>query len=189
MIGDFSFRTQGRADILFSHFLKLPFSANAEIAHELIIRTLRLNCLTDAYADLWEEHTGLVWTPDVPLRSDLERRQALVENDALVAIALGVSADELSTVYRTQFPVLRSYDNGTSRSNDYVYDANGRVVPAAVRQRWAKKGDAISIEERTAVHPGSGVTYVYEFPFARRDREADLRAAYASFESLLENLE
>ena len=37
---------------------------------------------------------------------------------------LGVTADQLCTIYRTQFAVLYGYDH-----KDYVYDANGRLVP------------------------------------------------------------
>lgn len=51
---------------------------------------------------------------------------------------------------------------------------------------WRKKGDAITQEERTAVHPGSGVAYEYELPFVTLDREADMRQAYAHFEKILE---
>ena len=90
-----------------------------------------------------------------------------------------LTADELCTIYRTQFPVLYGYDR-----NVYFYDANGRLVPNSVLTVWRKKGDAISEEERTATNP-SGNTYVYELPFVTLDREADMRQAYAHFEKVL----
>src|SRR5699024_6435931 len=103
---------------------------------------------------------GAEWTPDVPLRRDSDRRQALLEIDALVALSLGITADELVTIYRTQFPVLYGYDHGK-----YLYDANGRLVPTSLQPTWRTKGDSMTVEERTAVHPGSGVAYTYELPF------------------------
>ena len=123
------------------------------------MRTLRLNCVTDAYADLWrdvyhEEFTadqwasgrpranrpllGAVapeWTATTPLRIAEDRRQALVEIDALVALMLGVTADQLCTIYRTQFAVLYGYDHSS-----YVYDANGRLVPNEVLSVWRHEG-------------------------------------------------
>jgi len=93
---------------------------------------------------------------------------------------LGVDIDDLCTIYRTQFAVLHGYDQ-----HDYTYDANGRLVPNSVLSVWRKKGDAITEEERTAVHPGSGIAYTYELPFGTLDREADLRTAYAEFERRL----
>ncbi|MEK8226477.1 hypothetical protein NKG05_10960 [Oerskovia sp. M15] len=163
-----------------------------------------MNCLTDAYADLWAEcfapaftedsWTGLPersgwvdlgdvkpkWTPETPLRRAEDRRQALLEIDALVALSLGLTADELCTTYRTQFPVLYGYD----RNRDH-YDANGRIVPNSVITVWRSKGDRISETERTATHPGSGVEHVYELPFETLDREKDMRIAYAEFERRL----
>jgi len=120
------------------------------------------------------------WTADVPLRRAVDRRNAQVEIDALVALMLGVPIDDLCTIYRTQFAVLHGYDQ-----HDYTYDANGRLVPNSVLSVWRKKGDAITEEERTAVHPGSGIAYTYELPFGTLDREADLRTAYAEFERRL----
>ena len=35
------------------------------------------------------------------------------------------------------------------------------------------------------MHPQSGATYTFEYPFAVLDREADLRAAYAHYAPLL----
>jgi hypothetical protein len=84
---------------------------------------------------------------------------------------LGVTADELATIYRTQFAVLHGYDQ-----NDYIYDANGRLVPTQVRQLWRKKGDKLTDEERTSTHP-AGTVYTYELPFAPRDREAEFHLA------------
>ena len=110
----------------------------------------------------------------------LDRRNVLVEIDALVALMLGVSIDDLCTIYRTQFAVLYGYDHW-----EYTYDANGRLVPNSVLTVWRKKGDAITEDERKAVHPGSGVEYTYELPFGTLDREADMRTAYAEFERRL----
>lgn len=121
-----------------------------------------------------------IWTPAVPLRRASDRRQALVEIDAIAALMLGITADELCTIYRTQFAVLYGYDRNT-----YFYDANGRLVPNAVLTMWRKKGDAVTEDERTATN-SSGNTYTYEFPFVTLDREADMRQAYAHFERVLE---
>ena len=120
-----------------------------------------------------------MWTPQTPLRLAADRRQALVEIDALVALMLGLTADELCTIYRTQFAVLYGYDR-----NVYFYDANGRLVPNSCPDRLAEEGRPDHRDERTATNQ-AGNTYTYELPFVTLDREADMRQAYAEFERRL----
>ena len=148
LISDFLVRTFAKQDIRLPSVNRLPLITRHPLRAELILRVLRLNCVTSAYASLWGDvyndefinisWTGGLkranrpalgritreWTDDTPLRIAEDRRQALVEIDALVALMLGVTVDQLCTIYRTQFAVLYGYDH-----KEYVYDANGRLVP------------------------------------------------------------
>ncbi len=149
------------------------------------------------------------WTWDTPLRTDYERRQALVEIDVLTAMALGMSLEQLKTIYRIQFPVLRSYEADT------WYDANGRIVFTNNRSLtgvgfsrpefenagavtplvrgdapWdgiMKNAPAGYVFSRTITDdtmPGGPVerTIEYVAPFDRCDREQDYETAWAYFE-------
>ncbi|MGF9755066.1 hypothetical protein AAII07_07675 [Microvirga sp. 0TCS3.31] len=204
MISDFMIRIAPKADILFSSVERLPAVDDSEpIASEIVLRTLRLNCLTEAYSRLWRdcydpvfldcawatdrafpgvESLGEIspeWTRQAPLRTAVGRRQAQLEVDVLVAKFLNVSADELCALYRSQFPAMYKFDRTVN-----FFDANGRLVPNSVLTVWRKKSDRITDQERTATNP-SGNTYVYELPYQTLDREADMRQAYAHFERIL----
>ncbi|RAV33819.1 Eco57I restriction-modification methylase domain-containing protein [Corynebacterium heidelbergense] len=176
-LADFFFRSTGMGHISAPEFTNLPLGTENALWPTAARNYLRLNCLTRAYAPLWEQITGEQWTPETPLRNARERWHAQNEIDAIVALSLGVTADELCMIYRTQFPVMRRYDQ------EDLYDANGRKVPKAIARDHTKlaPGEELSDQQRTWTHPQSGVTYTFHYPFQPLDREADLRAAYARF--------
>jgi hypothetical protein len=200
LISDYAVRAAPKSGIYLPTINRLPILIDHPLRPAILLRVLRLNCVVEMYDRLWEEAFSDVfwtdkwaggrprsnrpgldavtqrWSADTPLRIAEDRRQALVEIDALVALMLGVTADQLCTVYRTQFPVLHDHDHW-----DYVYDARGRLVPNEVLSVWRKMGDKITGAERTATNQ-AGHTYIYELPFTLLDREADMRTAYAEFE-------
>ncbi|AKK12015.1 hypothetical protein CUTER_10240 [Corynebacterium uterequi] len=179
LLADFFVRSTGSGHIFNSNVLGLPtVSRNNDAAARLY---LRLNCLTEAYAPLWERITGELWTPDTPLRIARDRWHAQNEIDAIVALSLGVTADELCMIYRTQFPVMRRYDT------EDLYDAHGRKVPKEVAKLQAKLDPSgeLTVAQRTWTHPQSGASYTFDYPFAPLDREADLRACYAHYADCL----
>lgn len=159
--------------------LPLPDRSQRLLTSGLIRRAAKLVCISKDFAELWNEVFGTTWTSESPTRSAEQRRRLQIEIDALVAIGLEITADELCTIYRTQFPVLRSYEQ-----ND-LYDVNGRKVPGEMNKLYRQYGEDLSVEERTWVHPQSNVEYVFEFPFQSFDREEDMRTAYAYFERKL----
>jgi hypothetical protein len=202
LVADYLVRSVPKGDIRQPVIERLP-APDGPLNDLLGLRALRLNAVTAAYGQLWtecfEDHfledgwaggidypgrpqlgaVGPMWDETIPLRREADRRQALVEVDALVALALGLTADELCTVYRTQFPVLYAYEQ-----ND-LFDANGRKVPGDMNRSYRKNGGNLSIEDRTWTHPQSGAEYLFEFPFRSFDREEDMQKAYAYFSSKL----
>ncbi|MDT9312027.1 Eco57I restriction-modification methylase domain-containing protein [Arthrospira platensis] len=214
---DFFIKTTGKAN--FRQELSSLFAC-PEVMLSAYIRTLALNCLTVYYGELWEEcweegyreerwtkgedprlnqnffgNLTPEWQRNNALRSDYERRQALVEIDVLAAMSLGLTLEELITLYRVQFPVMQQYEKET------YYDMNGRIVFTSSkgltgvglpRQGNAKK-EIIGWEDIKDLESGiievtvtddtlpQGPTtrkIAYEAPFILCDRIEDYRTAW-----------
>ncbi|MGH4015557.1 MAG: Eco57I restriction-modification methylase domain-containing protein [Pseudonocardiaceae bacterium] len=181
---DFFVKVSGSTELNQSVVQRFPHPRDHPLIPELTLRALRLNCLTVDYAPLWEEllfdpawqrdswtreipsrplgDMTPQWTMTTPLRRDAERRQALVEIDALAAVMLGITAEELCAIYRTQFGVLRKYERVMQ------FDANGRQVPKEVLKDLEQLGSRADLGR-------------YELPFTGVDREAEMTIAHDEF--------
>lgn len=181
IVHDFFVRNSPKSHILFSTFERLPVNVGFLLKSEISIRVLKLNSLTTDYAQIWKDISGEPWTVSSPTRIASERRKLQIDIDVLTGLSLGLSVDELCTIYRTQFPVLRGYEERD------MYDSNGRKLPRAISKLYRNVGDDdLIIAERRWTHPQSGVEYTFELPFRSFDREEDMRAAYTKFSTMLE---
>lgn len=210
---DFLVRSIGKMDIHSSTLQIFPVPETC-LAPEIRLRGLMLNCLTKPYADLWrscwnKSYTSMSWAKDdprltadtftsltdewdwhTPLRTDYERRQALVELDVLASMALGITLDELIDIYRLTFTVLSGYEDDT------WYDANGRIVfskknygdltfkrPDFEKIKNAPAGKVFTRTIMDDTQPGGPHerTIEYVAPFDKCDRVEDYKTAWKFF--------
>jgi hypothetical protein len=203
---DYLLRITGRSHLQVAEAKKMPYADPTHpLSGPLLLRTLRLNCLTNAYASLWTElydktwpgyedwavkWPGLAplasgikkeWEYGTPLRTEHERRAALVEIDALVAAWLGMSADELIAIHKARYAIL------ADRESRMWFDANGRQLaqdPYAHGHGQTKEHyeHFLAFQKKERHEPPEG----YTAPFYKADREKEMREAHAHFSARLQ---
>ncbi|MFE0142392.1 DNA methyltransferase [[Kitasatospora] papulosa] len=203
---DYLLRITGRSDLRVAEAHKMPYADPAHpLAGSLLLRTLRLNCLTDAYAPLWTElydmtwpgyedwavkwpnlvplasGIGKSWEYGTPVRTEYERRAALVEIDALVAVWLGMSADELIAIRKARYALL------VDREAHMWFDGCGRRLardPHAHGHGQTKEHyeHLLAYQKKERPDPPEG----YTAPFYKANREKEMREAHAYFSARLQ---
>lgn len=171
LVWDFFVKLSGRNN-LHQMLDEYPIIPDGKWMPKIILRTLGLNCLTTQYAELWNSNFSneyisdswfsnsvilnqdyfsnlqSTWDYKFALRTDFERRQALLEIDVLVSVALGISLEELVTIYSVQFPVMKQYGEET------YYDNAGRIIFTPSKglpgigfpRKAGKKDDPVTIQ-------------------------------------------
>jgi hypothetical protein len=209
---DFLVKTTGKANLRDELVSLFPF---IQPTPALIARALVLNALTSHYSGLWNdswdyeyrEQTWLgndtrldvnfwpnltpEWTRHCALRTDFARRWALVELDVLAARAVGLTLEELQTIYRIQFPVLRQNEADT------WYDQRGRIIFTArtdsgglERAEW---NEVRALQSGTVKRTVTDTTLptgpvereiIYHAPFTKCDRETDYATVWCKLDEL-----
>lgn len=212
---DFLVKVIGKQNLNLDSSSSFPILAPGVLRGAIILRALKLNCITENYAALlnrfsdddisfeeWAKKDERLnadkmkwncrWDESFALRTDYERRQALLEIDVLTAMALGFTLKDLITIYRIQFPVMQQYENDT------WYDKNGRIVFSAKsmgelvykRPEWensiknATGGRIFYRNIKDDTMPGGPIdrTIEYVSPFDCCNREEDYETAWKFFE-------
>jgi hypothetical protein len=143
---DFRVKSTGMGHANTTLINQLPLCTRKVLKQAMHIRVLGLMCVTRHYDGLWVDSwvdsfnsdswsleicscsnqwfdsLKSEWSYNSVLRSDFERRQALLELDVLAAMELNFACEELLAIYRIQFPVMRQYEAET------YYDQTGRII-------------------------------------------------------------
>ena len=212
---DFLIKTIGK-DNMYSNNTDLLPILDSKFNDSIKVRFLRLNCLNRYYSELWKSCWTISYTYEESafkdcsdsvnykdlteewnrysaIRNDIQRRHTLIEIDVLVAMALGMSLEELKTVYRTTF-----YSAQQNEANTW-YDALGKIVYTASRSmsgvgssrpEWdnyiknIESGDTYIRTICDDTVPGGPIERSIEYvaPFERCDREQDYETAWKFFE-------
>jgi hypothetical protein len=213
---DFLIKIIGRGDYTNSTINDLPYFKVLEGNIYFKLRVLQLNCLTLAYEELWRNSYSIDfnncswskkdtrlsinlemnsnWNYIYSLRTQFERRQALVEIDVITAMALGLTLEELILIYNVQFPVLQQNEDDTwydTKGNIVFTCSKGLTGVGLDRAEWNtikdyKEGETYEHTiEKSELYKGKVVTYYA--PFDKCDRVEDYKVAWEYFEGVFKD--
>ncbi len=211
LVFDFYVKTIGASNLTENRIESFPYKINNQFKDSLICRTLLLNSINKQYKNLWEdnynsefsrdtwsssdsrlkpfENLSHEWSWNTPLRNYFERRQALVEIDVIVAMALGLSLEELVLIYNVQFPVLQQNEDDTwydTKGNIVFTCSKGLVGVGLDRADWERVKDNNAGDDithtiiKSELYKGKQITYYA--PFTKCDRVEDYKRAWVHFE-------
>ena len=202
---DFFVKVLNASDLTENRLACIPLGIADLYKPALFARTLLLNCLTTAYADLWHEmwneqykhETWSIddnrlksfselhdeWAWDIPLRNYFERRQALVEIDVISAMALGLTLEDLEMIYTIQFPVLQQNENDTwydQRGNIVFTCSKGLTGVGLDRPQWnTMQGEPIKNEQDEIIgYQGTEETYLHTIDPAKSELYGGQQVTY-----------
>jgi hypothetical protein len=147
-------------------------------------------------ADFWRNLTP-EWTRHCALRTDFARRWALVELDVLAARALGLTLEELQTIYRIQFPVMQQFEADTwyDQRGRIIFTNNSQGLPGVGLPR-AEWNEVRALQSGTVKRTVTDTTLptgpvereiTYHAPFTKCDREGDYAIVWSKLEEKCKN--
>lgn len=201
-----------KGDIYFDTVEKFPV-IRGKYQKAILIRSLLLNAISSHYSDLWEEnwdddyleeiwgrtdsllakdafsHLSKKWMRHPAFLSDYARRELQLELDVLVAMAVGMTLDDLINLYILQFPLMQQYEDDT------WFDAAGTIVFTCSRglsqigldrSTWEANRLSNSIKQSvdiSFIKEAHQTDVVYNAPFVKSNRVEEYREVWNTFEN------
>ncbi|MFF0136428.1 type II restriction endonuclease subunit M [Streptomyces sp. NPDC005227] len=199
---DYLVKVSGASKVNIELARSFPLPLEHPLTTPLLLRSLRLNCLTRDYAPLWElfesawlsdrwtdpesprpklQAVESKWSMATPLRTEYDRRMALVEIDAIVAVMLGLTAEQLCAMYRSQFAVLRKYEW------EMFFAADGHKIGAATHNVGIRQTPEEAAFVKAWVKAARAGDQTPEMPegWVKPNREAEMTRAHVDFTARL----